>query len=187
LANDVADSLLEDAANAQRERGQIPTPEDNADLILPILERMDRKQDSVRVYAQPEPERPNVDREAKIAAEYERRGGENFADMEVRRGGNMASESRPMPQGPGITGPAQNMMGMRTRLKMLRLLPEWEPRTKQVSLLTIQAQALEAKQGKAQAKAAWGLAHGALRKLLADSASAHGPWWEPEKKIISHG
>ena len=186
-ASHVADDLLRDAAEAQRSRGAIPRPEDNAALVLPILERMDRNHAEAKPRPAPGPtaERPNA-----VQREYERRCREqgrdpDFAGIEMRR--DVEASAERMAQGPTITGPAQNMVGMRARLRLLAMSPEWGQRARDVSRLLIQAQLSQAMMGPAQAKPAWGLAHGALKQLLADSASAHGPWWEPEKKIIVNG
>ena len=119
----VVESLVSDAADAQRLAGVLPTPVDAAQFIQPIVERLDNK-------PAPTPTPSSGKKDGAIEREYYRKGGSpgSFDDFEVVRRNDVKVTATKVKR----SAPAQMLA---VRLQQMRADPDWMLKMKLINPL----------------------------------------------------
>ncbi len=156
---DVKAALVEDGTEEQRHNGYEPTPRAIEEFVVPILERLERKERDKQAAPRATQKKPGA-----VKAEYERRGGEHYDAWTVERG-----EKEQVPFAPIRTKTLTLDPGAQAitrRIRLLRSKPEWALR-----LATINPLAANGTLGPEKRKEA----ELAYWRILLDSVRLFGP------------
>ena len=187
---EVVDELVADAVAEQRKRVAVPDANRAKDYIAGIVERMDRRQDDARLRIKPNPpeERPRVERSTEsLEQKYQRRAKRHGIEPLTA---SWTTTRKPAPETRRAPTTSDHLQldrqrealkkrRLRERLRLLRSLPEWCDRLKQINPLVLQGHFGADKQRHAEEL---------VKQVIRASNEKFGHWMKPQpKKLVFSG
>lgn len=166
----VRDSILEDAAQAQKQAGKIPAIADNSRYIEDILQRMDRKESDRPAVNRPTTTKKEGGFEKELARKCRTAGIDVPGDYQVVR------DEQPVVK---VSKTNSLKKKLKRRIRFLMTMPEWRDK-----ILAVNPYASAGVLGPAKRMEA----EKYLRKVWAEADVKFGEWWKepPAKPLFFH-